>query len=168
MQYRYFIICLLSEDVQQPHFQLESNPANIGWPCRRLQHVFSITILRLPRRLKDVLKKSWKTKNCYAADVLKMSWRHVLKTCLEDLLKTCLEDVLKTCLEDVLKTCLEDVLKTCLEDVLKTYLEDALKTNYGDKKILTGMLNILGKILNPEITVFLENIGYLIRILSNH
>ena len=48
---------------------------------RRLQHVVSVTILRLPRRLEDVLK-----------------------TCLEDVLKTCLEDVLKTCLEDVLKT----------------------------------------------------------------
>ena len=37
---------------------------------RRLQHVFSVTILRLPRRLEDVLK-----------------------TCLEDVLKTCLEDM---------------------------------------------------------------------------
>ena len=48
---------------------------------RRLQHVFSVTILRLPRRLEDVLQR-----------------------CLEDVLKTCLEDVLKTCLEDILKT----------------------------------------------------------------
>ena len=43
---------------------------------------------------------------------------------LEDALKTCLEDmswrhVLKTCLEDVLRTCLEDILKTCLRDILK-------------------------------------------------
>ena len=58
---------------------------------------FSVTILRLPRRLEDVSK-----------------------TCLEDVLKTCLEDVLKTLLEDFLKACLEDVLKTYLEDVLKT------------------------------------------------
>ena len=88
---------------------------------RRLQHVFSVTILCLPRRLEDVLKTScktsWKTKNCYAEDVL--------KTCPEDVLKTCLEDVLKTCIEDVLKTCLEDVLKTCLEDVLKTLWRQA-------------------------------------------
>ena len=34
------------------------------------------------------IKASWKTKNCYAEDVL--------KTCLEDILKTCLEDILKT------------------------------------------------------------------------
>ena len=46
---------------------------------RRLQHVFSVTILHLPRRLEDVLKPSWKTKNCYAEDVLKISWRHTLK-----------------------------------------------------------------------------------------
>ena len=52
-----------------------------------LQHVFSVTILRLPRRLEDVLKMSckdvlktfWKTKNCYAEDVFKTSWR---QTCL--------------------------------------------------------------------------------------
>ena len=56
-------------------------PANICWSSRRLQnmswrrlqHVFSVTILRLPRRLEDVLK-----------------------TCLEDVLKTYLEDVFKT------------------------------------------------------------------------
>ena len=84
-----------------------------GMSWRRLQQVFSVTILRLPRRLEDVLK-----------------------TCLEDVLKTCLEDVLKTYLEDVLKTCLEDVLKTCLEDVLKTYLEDVFKTSWRQTKCL--------------------------------
>ena len=51
---------------------------DMSW--RRLQHVFSVTILRLPRRFEDVLKTSWKTKNCYAEDVL--------KTCLEDVLET--------------------------------------------------------------------------------
>ena len=39
----------------------------------RLQDVFA-------RRLQDVFKTSWKTKNCYAEDVLKTSSRHVLKT----------------------------------------------------------------------------------------
>ena len=71
-------------------------PANICWSWRRLQHVFSLTILRLPRRLEDVLK----------------TFSRPLARRLEDVLKTCLEDVLKTCLEDVLKTYLEDVLKT--------------------------------------------------------
>ena len=40
---------------------------------RRLQHVFSVTILCLPRSLQDVF-------NCYAEDVFKASWRHILKT----------------------------------------------------------------------------------------
>ena len=30
--------------------------------------------------LQDFFKTSWKTKHCYAEDVLKTSWRHVLKT----------------------------------------------------------------------------------------
>ena len=85
------------------------NPANICWSSRRLErhvlktcveHVFSVTIFHLPRRLEDVLqrlledisqdvlKMSGKTKNCYAEDVL--------KTCLEDVLKTCLENIFKT------------------------------------------------------------------------
>ena len=63
-------------------------PANICWSWGRHQHVFSVTILRLPRRLQDVLKTFWKTKNCYAEDVL--------KTCLQDVLKTYLKDALKT------------------------------------------------------------------------
>ena len=62
--------------------------------------------LVLKTSCKYVLKTSWKTKNCYAEDVLKTSWRR-----LEDVLKTCLGDVLETCLEDVLNTCVEDVLK---------------------------------------------------------
>ena len=59
---------------------------DMSW--RHLQYVFSIIILRLPRRLEEVLKTSCKTKNCYTEDVL--------KTCLQDVLKTYLEDVLKT------------------------------------------------------------------------
>ena len=82
------------------------DPANICWSwkrlqhvfktsLRRLQHVFSVTILRLPKRLEDVsqirledvLKTSWKTKNCYAEDVL--------KTCLEDMSWRRLEDIME-------------------------------------------------------------------------
>ena len=57
---------------------------------RRLQDVFGVTIFRLPRRLHDVLKTSlqdvfkqgvfktcWKTKNCYAEEVLKTSSRRL-------------------------------------------------------------------------------------------
>ena len=79
-------------------------PTNICWSWRRLQdiswkrlqHVFSVTILRLTRSLEDVLE-----------DKKMLRWR-----CFQELLKTCLEDVLKTCLEDALKICLEDVWKT--------------------------------------------------------
>ena len=63
---------------------------------RRLQHAFSVTILRLSRRLEDALE-----------DEKLLCWRSfqdVLKTCREDLLKTCLEGVLKAYLEDVFKT----------------------------------------------------------------
>ena len=53
-------------------YQSYTQVQNICWSWRRLQYVFSVTILRLP------------------------SLEDVLKTCLEGLLKTCLEDVLKT------------------------------------------------------------------------
>ena len=62
--------------------------ASICWSSRHLQHVFSVTILRLPRRLEVVLKTSWKTKNCYAEDVFKTSSRRVLKTSGGHILKT--------------------------------------------------------------------------------
>ena len=42
---------------------------------RRLQDIFSVTIFCLPRRLQDVFKTLWKTKNCYAEDILKTSSR---------------------------------------------------------------------------------------------
>ena len=66
---------------------------------RRLQDVFSVTIFRLPRRLGRrkivTLKTCWKTKNCYAEDVLEdkklLRWSRV-----EDVFKTCLEDIFQT------------------------------------------------------------------------
>ena len=76
---------------------------DMSWRC--LQHVFSVTILRLARRLEygrrfpdlsqDVLKTSWKTKNCYAKDVLKTSWRDVLKTTWRHILKKSWRHILK-------------------------------------------------------------------------
>ena len=56
---------------------------------------------RLEDLLQDVLKMSWKTKNCYAEDVLKtcledMSWRHALKTCLEDMSWRNFKDFMET------------------------------------------------------------------------
>ena len=105
-------------------------PANICWSSRRLQdmswrrlqHVFSVTILRLPRRLEDVLKTFSRPLARRLEDIFKTSSRRLGRRKIVTL-KTSwrrLEDVLKTCLEDVLKTCLEDVLKKCLEDVFRT------------------------------------------------
>ena len=68
--------------------QQKNKQKNICWSWRRLQSVFNVTILRLPRCLEDVLE-----------DEKLLRWRR-----LQDVWKTCLEDVLKTCLEDVLKT----------------------------------------------------------------
>ena len=96
-------------------------PPNICWSWRRLQHVFSVTILRLPRRLEDVLNTSWRR-------LAKTFWRR-----LEDVLKTSCKTswrrlgrrkivTLKTSwsrLEDMSWRRLEDVLKTRLEDLLK-------------------------------------------------
>ena len=76
--------------------------ANIGWSSswRRLQHVLSVAIFRLPRRLQGVFKTSWrrlaktswKTKKLLhltrLQDIFKTSWRHVLKTFWRHVLKT--------------------------------------------------------------------------------
>ena len=58
---------------------------DMSW--RRLQHVFSVTIFRLPRRLEDISQDVLIQKIV----TLKTSWRR-----LEEVLKTCLEDVLET------------------------------------------------------------------------
>ena len=58
---------------------IDSFPVKIIWSPRRLedilktclQDVFSVTLFCLPRCLEGVLKTSWKTRNCYAKDVLR-------------------------------------------------------------------------------------------------
>ena len=97
---------------------------------RRLQYVLSVTILRLPRRLEDVLKESWKTKNCYVEDVSKTSWRHFSKTYWRHVLKTSWKHVLK----------MYSRLKTSWRhygDVFKT--QDVLKTLWRQTKYLLGI-----------------------------
>ena len=78
---------------------------DMSW--KRLENVFSVTIFCLPGRLedvlktscKDVLKTSWKTKNCYVT--LKTS-EDVFKTCLtrrlQDMSSRRLQDVYWECL----------------------------------------------------------------------
>ena len=52
--------------------------------ARYLQHVFKTSSGRIcktsTRCFQDAFKTSWKTKNCYAEDVLQTSLRYVLKT----------------------------------------------------------------------------------------
>ena len=67
---RFFYRLLHSGKGKQIFCLVEANiPANICWSWKRLQHVFSATILRLARRLEDVLKAFWR-------HVLKTSWKH--------------------------------------------------------------------------------------------
>ena len=76
-----------------------------SWRClqdmswRSLQQIFSITVLRLVRRLQEVFKTSHKT-----SWRRKIFWTEFLKTGLEDVLKTCLVVALKIYLKDVSKT----------------------------------------------------------------
>ena len=83
-------------------FIFETIPANFCCSWGRLQHVFSVAILRLLRRLEDVLKTSCKTS--FLEDVFKTSWRHVLKTSWRYVLKMCWRHDLKMSWRHVLKT----------------------------------------------------------------
>ena len=86
---------------------------------------------RLQDLLQDVFRTSWKTKNCYAEDVLKTSWRHVLKTFWRHVLKTSWRPVLKTSWRR-----LEDVLQRRLQDVFKMSSRP-LARRLGRRKIVT-------------------------------
>ena len=89
---------------------------NMSW--RRLQHVFSIAILRLPRRFEDVLKTScktsWRRLGRRRIVTLKTSWRR-----LEDMSWRHLEDLSWRRLEDMPWKCLEDIPWRCLEDTME-------------------------------------------------
>ena len=104
-------------------------PAHICWSWRRLQHVFSVTYLRLPRRLQGVLgrrkivtrKTSWRRLGKRKIVTRKTSWRH-------------LEDMSWRRLEDMYWRRLEDMSSRCFENVSWRRLEDIMERN----KILTG------------------------------
>ena len=89
-----------------------------------LQDVFSVTSLRLPKCLEeilqDVLKTSRKTKNCYAEDVLKTPWRHVLKTSWNHVLMTSWRHSWR---------CLENMSWRHYEDKQNTYWRNVYPTN---------------------------------------
>ena len=83
---RFFYRLLHSGKGKQIFCLVEANiPANICWSWKRLQHVFSVTILRLARRLEDVLEDEkllrWRRlEDTSWRHILKAFWRHVLKT----------------------------------------------------------------------------------------
>ena len=52
-----------------------------------LEYVFETYSVQQFFVSQDVLKTSWKTKNCYTVDVFTMSWRHVFKTSWRHVLK---------------------------------------------------------------------------------
>ena len=128
------------------NFKLAMNPANICWSWRRLQHVFSVTILRLPRRPGDVVKTSWRrledVLKTFLHDVSKISWKR-----LEDVLKTYGQDQFIGLDQDVLKTSSEDMrLRRTysswwrrLEDEDERRLQEVFKTSWS-RRMFAGKL----------------------------
>ena len=70
---------------------LKHFPANICWSSTRLQRNNFTSSKTSWRRLEGVFKTFGKTKNCYAEDVFKTSWRHVLKLSWSPIWKTSLK-----------------------------------------------------------------------------
>ena len=128
---------------------------------RRLQKVFSVTILRLPRRLEDVLKTSWRR-------LARTFWRG-----LKDVFKTSCKTssrplgrrkivTLKTSwrrFEDISWRRLEDMSWKRLEDVLKTCLEDLLKILWRQTKYLQGISVYLSRDLT-KLNVYLTSLYF--------
>ena len=111
----------LSQEKIYQTLKIPYRPATICWSSRRLKDVFktcltifSVTIFRLPRRLEDVLKTSWKCFEDISQNVLKTSWRRLGR---RNLLRW-------RHLQDVLKTSWRH-----LEDMSWRRLQDALETN---------------------------------------
>ena len=127
-----------------------TNPANICWSSR---HVLKTSSTRLQRNnfwsCKDVLKMSWKTENCYAEDVFKTSWKHVLKTSWRHFLKTSWRHFLKTSWRHVLKVPWRHFLETCSRGL-------------GDKQnVYRGYLYL------PNLNVYLINLYFTNLYLTN-
>ena len=66
---------LLDTDILSKYFVCLQDILKMSW-----RHVLKTSWRHVFRRLQGVSMKSWKTKNCYAKDVLKTSSRYVLKT----------------------------------------------------------------------------------------
>ena len=90
---------------------------DMSW--KRLQHIFSVTTLRFPRRLEDVLQRRLED---ILQDVLKTSWRRLGRRKIV-----------------TLRTSWRRLEDMSWRHVLKTYLEDTMETlsfrrHYGDKQ----------------------------------
>ena len=112
---------------------------NMSW--RRLQHVFSVTILRYPRRLEDVLKK-------FCKDILKgscmKSWRP-----LEDIL----QDVLTTPWYSATCTWNKVLYKRAVLKNLSTFLDKYKEQSSGgflSKDVLKKFVKFTEKTSLPE------------------
>ena len=107
---------------------------DMSW--RRLQHAFSVTIFRLPRRLKTsckyFLKTSWRHLERRLEDVFKTSSRHLGRRKIVTL-------VLKTSWRHVLKTSWRHVLKKSWRHVLRTSWRHVFKTSWRQEKYLLGL-----------------------------
>ena len=117
-----------------------NHPANICCSWRRLQHAFSVTILRLSVRLEDVLKTSWRRLGRRKIVTLNTSWRLLEDMSwrrLEDMSGRSLEDMSWRRLEDLSWRRLEDMSWRCLEDISWRRLE--LKTLWRETKYLLGI-----------------------------
>ena len=101
-------------------YNIINYPANICWSWRRLQHVFSVTIFRLPRRLEGRKILTLRTSSKRLQD---MSQRH-------------LEDMSWRSLEDMSWRRLEDMSWRRLEDMSWRYV---LKTSWRQTKCLPGI-----------------------------
>ena len=89
-----------------------------------LEDALKMSSTRLQRNNFTSSKTSWRTKNCYAEDVLKTSWRHVLKMSWRHVLKTSRRHVLKASWRHVLKMSWRHILNTSsrhYEDKQNTY-----------------------------------------------
>ena len=109
---------------------------------RRLHHVFSVTIFRLPRCLQDVLQicleDLWKT-------YLKTSWRRLRRRKIFTLITS--------------SRSLEDMSWKRPEDVLETKKESLLEISVSNHGLLTNLENYVTNLYLANL--YLTNLGWI-------
>ena len=103
----------------------------------RLEDVFSVTVFHLPRRFQDVFKTSWKTKSCYAEDIL--------NTCHEDVLRKSWRPT-NVCWDLIMKQCGLPVItaRVCVCGMSLSKVTDLPQSHCGDYRqgILFSWLHV--------------------------